>query len=273
MTSSVPDLTQLKAGMKSTWMAGDFGRIASFSAQAADDFIQRLGIRPGSRVLDVACGTGNTAIPAARAGASVTGCDIATNLLDQAKKRAAAENLSATFEEGDAEDLPFAADTFDLVISMFGAMFAPRPDRVASELLRVCKPGGMVAMANWTPEGFVGKSFKLTGKLLPPPRDIPAPVLWGDEATVRERFSKGASRIDLKRQRFWMEFPFSPKETVEFYRQYFGPTQVSFSRLDEAGQSSLRSQMEALWTEHNTDANGGTRVETEYLDVRAFRAA
>jgi SAM-dependent methyltransferase len=273
MTSTVPDIAQLKAGMKSTWMAGDFGQIANFSAQAADDFVQGLGIQPGARVLDVACGTGNTAIPAARIGASVIGCDIATNLLDQAKKRAAAENLNASFEEGDAEDLPYPADGFDVVISMFGAMFAPRPDRVASELLRVCKPGGMVAMANWTPEGFVGKSFKLTGKLLPPPRDIPAPVLWGDEATVRQRFSQGTSRVDVKKQRFWFELPFGPKETVEFYRQYFGPTQVAFSRLDEAGKLSFRSQMEALWTEHNTATNGGTRVETEYLDVRVFRTS
>jgi SAM-dependent methyltransferase len=278
MASTVPDLAQpdfgkLKSGMKSTWMAGDFGRIASFSAQAADNFVQRLGIQPGARVLDVACGTGNTAVPAARAGASVTGCDIATNLLDQANKRAAAEDLDITFKEGDAEDLPFPTDSFDVVISMFGAMFAPRPERVAAELLRVCKPAGMIAMANWTPEGFVGKSFKLTGKLLPPPPDIPAPVLWGDEATVRQRFSQGTSRIDLKKQRFWFEFPFSPKETVEFYRQYFGPTQVAFSRLDEAGQLSFRSQMEALWAEHNTATDGSTRVEAEYLDVRVFRAA
>jgi SAM-dependent methyltransferase len=273
MASTFPDLAQLKAGMKSTWMAGDFGRIANFSAHAADDFVQRLGIQPGTHILDVACGTGNTAIPAARAGASVTGCDIAINLLDQAKKRSAAENLEITFEEGDAEDLPFPADSFNVVISMFGAMFAPRPDRVASELLRVCKPGGMIAMANWTPEGFVGKSFKLTGRLLPPPRDLPAPVLWGDEATVRQRFAEGASRVDLKKQRFWFELPFSPKETVEFYRQYFGPTQVAFSRLDEAGQLSFRSQMEALWAKHNTATDGGTRVETEYLDVRAFRAS
>jgi hypothetical protein len=130
----------------------------------------------------------------------------------------------------------------------------------------------MIAMANWTPEGFVGQSFKLTGKLLPPPRDIPAPVLWGDEATVRQRFSSSTSRMEVKRQRFWFDFPFGPKETVEFYRQYFGPTQVSFSRLDEAGQELLRSQMEALWNEHNTAGDGATRVEAEYLDVRAFRA-
>jgi SAM-dependent methyltransferase len=271
MATTVPDIAQLKAGMKSTWMAGDFGRIANFSAQAADDFIQRLAIQPGARVLDVACGTGNTAIPAVRAGASVIGCDIAANLLDQARNRATAESLSITFQEGDAEDLPFPADSFDVVVSMFGAMFAPRPDRVVAQLLRVCKPGGTIAMANWTPEGFVGKSFKLTGKLLPPPRDIPAPVLWGDEATVRQRFSLGTSRVDVSKQKFWFDFPFSPKETVEFYRQYFGPTQVSFSRLDEAGQASLRSQMEALWAEHNTATDGTTRVEAEYLDVRVYR--
>lgn len=169
MTTTSPDFSQLKAGMKSAWMAGDFGRIANFITDTAEDFVRRTPIQPGCRLLDVACGTGNSAVPAARAGASVTGVDIASNLLAQARQRATAENLDIRFEEGDAEELPFPDRSFDVVLSMFGAMFAPRPERVAAELLRVCKPGGMVAMANWTPEGFVGKSFQITHKLLPGP--------------------------------------------------------------------------------------------------------
>jgi ubiquinone/menaquinone biosynthesis C-methylase UbiE len=272
MATTLPDLAQMKAGMKKAWMSGDFRRIATFSSEAAEDFVKRIGIQPGSRVLDVACGTGNTAIPAARAGASVTGVDIASNLLVQARQRAAAEKLDARFEEGDAEELPFPDCSFDLVLTMFGAMFAPRPERVTAELLRVCKPGGVIAMANWTPEGFVGKTFQVTSRMLPPPPGLAAPVLWGDEATVRQRFSSGVSSLTTNRQRFWFHYPFSPRETVAFFRQYFGPTQVAFSRLDDAGQATLSAQMESLWAEHNAADDGTTRVETEYLDVRAIRA-
>jgi SAM-dependent methyltransferase len=272
MATTFPDLAQMKAGMKKAWMSGDFGRIATFSSEAAEDFVKLIGIQPGSRILDVACGTGNTAIPAARGGASVTGIDIASNLLVQARQRAAVENLDVSFEEGDAEELPFPDRSFDLVLTMFGAMFAPRPERVTAELLRVCKPGGVIAMANWTPEGFVGKTFQVTSRMLPPPPGLAAPVLWGDEATVRQRFSSGVSSLTTNRRRFWFHYPFSPRETVDFFRQYFGPTQVAFSRLDHASQAALSAQMESLWAEHNAADDGTTRVETEYLDVRAIRA-
>jgi SAM-dependent methyltransferase len=272
MPSAVLDFAQLKSGMKASWMAGDFGRIASFTAAGAEEFVHRIPVKAGSRVLDVACGTGNTAIPAARASASVTGVDIASNLLAQARQRAAAEHLDIRFDEGDAEELPFPDRSFDVVLSMFGAMFAPRPERVAAELLRVCKPGGTIAMANWTPQGFVGKSFQITSKMLPPPPGLPAPVLWGDESTVRQRLSSGCSSLDLTPTKIWFHYPFSPAKTVEFFRQYFGPTQVAFSRLDQAGQTTLAAQMESLWAGHNTATDGTTRVEAEYLEVRAVRA-
>jgi len=155
---------------------------------------------------------------------------------------------------------------------MFGAMFAPRPDRVAAELLRVCRPGGQIAMANWTPLGFVGKSFQITHKMLPGPPGLPAPVLWGDETTVRQRFSQDASAINLTRRMAQFHYPFSPRETVEFFRQYFGPTQVAYSRLDQAGQADLAAQTESLWAQHNTATDGTTQVEAEYLDVRVTRA-
>lgn len=271
MQTSTPDLTQLKSRMKSTWMAGDFGKIAHYSAQEAANFVDRIGIPPGARVLDVACGTGNTAIPAAKKAASVTGVDIATNLLEQARKRADAEKLKIAFKEGDAEDLPFADSSFDIVLTMFGAMFAPRPEKVASELLRVCKPGGVIAMANWTPEGFVGKSFQVTAKHVPPP-PLPAPVLWGHEETVKQRLGHGAKHLNCTRQKVQFSYPFPPRETVEFFRQYFGPTQMAFARLDEAGQQALAQQLESLWAEHNASEDGTTAVQAEYLDVRAVRA-
>lgn len=272
MLTSGPDLAQLKSGLKAAWTAGDFGQIGRFTAPEAERFVARLGIHSDSRVLDVACGTGNTAIPAARMGAAVTGVDIAPNLLEQARQRAAAEHLRVHFEEGDAEELPYPDRSFDVVLSMYGAMFAPRPDCVASELARVCKPGGLIAMANWTSEGYVGKFFRLTAKMAPPPPGIPAPVLWGDEATVRQRLSPYTSKINLSRRMARMQYPFSPKENVAFFRQYFGPTQATFARLDTAGQAALAEQIEALIAEQNTATDGTTRVDAEYLEVQAIRA-
>jgi len=270
MQTTAPDVTQLKSGMKATWMAGDFGQIAKFTVHEAEKFVGRIAIAPGSQVLDVACGTGNASIPTARAGASVIGVDIAPNLLDQARKRAADEQLNLRFEEGDAEDLPYGDQAFDVVLTMFGAMFAPRPEKVAAELLRVCRPGGIIAMANWTPQGFVGKSFQLTAKMVPPP-PVPSPVLWGEESVVRQRFASGAKQIEFTRQTARFAYPLPPRE-VGFFRQYFGPTQMAFSKLDTAGQGELAAQLEALWTENNTAKDGQTEIAAEYLDVRAIRA-
>jgi SAM-dependent methyltransferase len=272
MSSGVPDFAQLKAGMKAAWMAGDFGQIAAYSAKAAEEFVARTPIRAGMRVLDVACGTGNTAIPAAQAGGLVTGIDIAPNLLEQARKRAAAKQLEIKFQEGDAEQLPYPDGAFDVVLTMFGAMFAPRPEQVAAELIRVCSAGGLIAMANWTPQGFVGKTFQLTAKMASPPPGVPAPVLWGDEETVRQRFAKGVASLSLTRQKILLDYPFPPNEVVSFFRQYFGPTQTAFKRLDAGGQAALTSGLESLWEEHNRAGSDRTSVEAEYLDVRAIRA-
>jgi SAM-dependent methyltransferase len=272
MQPASPDFAQLKSNLKASWMAGDFGQIANYAVRAGEDFVARTTIKPGAPVLDVACGTGNIAIPAARTGGSVTGIDIAPNLLEQARKRATAERLEIRFQEGDAEQLPVGDDAFDVVLTMFGAMFAPRPERVASELIRVCRPGGLIAMANWTPEGFVGKSFQITAEMVPPPEGLPAPTLWGNEQMVRQRFAHGTSKLSLTRHKAVFDYPFSPKEVVGFFRRYFGPTQATFSRLDEQGQSQLASRLESLWAEHNTASDGRTRVEAEYLDVRAIRA-
>jgi SAM-dependent methyltransferase len=271
MSSGSPDFAQLKAAQKTAWMAGDFGQIAAYSAKAAEDFVARTPIKQGTRVLDVACGTGNTAIPAAQAGGVVTGVDIATNLLEQARRRASAQQLEIEFQEGDAEQLPYPDGAFDIVLTMFGAMFAPRPERVAAELLRVCRAGGLIAMANWTPQGFVGKTFQLTAKIVPPPPGVPAPVLWGDEETVRRRFSKGVSNLTLTRQMASLDYPFRPNEVVAFFRQYFGPTHTAFRRLDAEGQATLASGLESLWIEHNRAGNDRTSVEAEYLEVRAIR--
>jgi SAM-dependent methyltransferase len=272
MSTVFPDLAQLKSGMKAAWMAGDFGQIANHISGEAQEFVTRLNLKPGIRLLDVACGTGNIAIPAAKAGAQVTGVDIATNLLEQANERAGAEHLEIRFEEGDAEQLHYSDESFEVVVSMFGAMFAPRPERVAAELLRVCKPGGTIAMANWTPQGFVAKTSQVTAKMVPPPPGIPPPLLWGDEATVRQRLGYGCAQLSCSKRKARLASPFPAQETVAFFRRYFGPTQMAFSRLDAAGQAALAAQLESLWVEHNVATDGTTAVEGEYLEVRAIRA-
>jgi SAM-dependent methyltransferase len=270
--SDVP-LEQIKASMRSTWMAGDFGVVARTISAGAVEFIESLAIRPGARVLDVACGTGNLAIPLARGGAVVTGVDIAPNLLVQARERAAAEGLTAVFDEGDAEDLPYADGSFDVVVTMFGAMFAPRPAVVASELARVVKPGGLLAMANWNPASFSGKMFKVGSAHVPPPGIAP-PVLWGDEATVRARLAGRFVEIETEIVPIVFDMPVSPAGAVDFFRKYFGPTQVAFSRLDEAGQAAMAADLEALWAGANTavDPAKQTLVMNEYLRVTAKRA-
>jgi SAM-dependent methyltransferase len=261
----------LKARLRSTWMAGDFGQIARFSSLWAEEFISRLPVTAGMKVLDVACGTGNLSIPAARRGATVTGVDIAPNLLEQARARAEGEGLKIQFDEGDAEQLPYGDASFDLVVSMFGAMFAPRPERATAELIRVCRSGGRIAMANWTPEGFTGKMFRLNAKHVPPPPGVPPPVLWGDVSTVRERLRDGISDLTLTRRTVAMVFPFDEVEVVEFFRRFFGPAQRAFEALDPAKQADLRRDLEHLWKENNRSTDGTTNVESEYLEVVAVR--
>jgi SAM-dependent methyltransferase len=266
------ELSALKTKLQATWSAGDFGQIARFYASQAEDFIKRLDLKPGIKVLDVACGTGNTALPAARGGATVTGVDIAPNLVEQARQNAKAAGLNAKFDEGDAEALPYENASFDAVVTMFGAMFAPRPELVASELKRVCRPGGFIAMANWTPSGFIGQMFKTTSAHLPPPPGMTSPVLWGVEETVRERLSEGISKLDTRLQKIAWEFPFSPAEVVEHFRLYYGPTQKAFGALDEQKQAALRNDLEQLWAAHNQATDGTTKLEAEYLEIVAVRA-
>lgn len=271
MSAIEPGMEALKTRLKAMWMTGDYGRVARHIETAAEEFIGRLELKPDLRLLDVACGNGNLAVSAARAGAIVTGVDIATNLIEQARARAESEGLTIQFDEGDAENLPYDDAAFDVIVSMFGAMFAPRPERVAAELVRVCRPGGRIAMANWTPDGFVGDMFKIGGKYAPPQPDMPPPVMWGDEETVRERLRHGIADLQLTRRTCRLKYPFPPAEVVEFFRTYFGPTQRAFEALDAGGQAALRSDLEQLWSERNRATDDTTDVEGEYLEVVATR--
>jgi len=264
------DFQQLKARLKTTWSTGDYDVFARFMEKDAEVFYQRLGVKPGSRLLDVGTGAGQLALIAARAGARVTGSDIAVNWLEQARTRAAAEGLDIAFEEGDAESLPYADGQFDVVTSLIGAMFAPRPELVAAELTRVCRPGGTIAMANWTPGGFVGKMFKTIAKHIAP-SGMPSPVLWGDEATVRDRFREGIAELRFASRIYHFEYPFPPDAVVDFFRKNYGPMSLAFASLDTRGQEQLRNELVSLWSAHNKTRGDATAVDAEYLEVVAIR--
>lgn len=268
-----PSIQQIKDSMRNAWMAGDFGVVAKSISGGAEAFIARRNFPPGTRVLDVACGTGNTALPLARGGCLVTGVDIAANLLAQARERAAAEGLTISFDEGDAEALPYADATFDAVSTMFGAMFAPRPELVASEFARVLKPGGLLAMGNWNPGSFTGRMFKVGSHHAPPPPGVPPPTLWGDEETVRARLSPFF--IDIQTELIPVDFdlPTNPAGAVTFFRTYFGPTKMAFARLDEAAQAAFAADLEELWSSANVapDPANHTLIKNQYLQITAVR--
>jgi ubiquinone/menaquinone biosynthesis C-methylase UbiE len=201
----------------------------------------------------------------------VTGVDIAPNLLVQARARAAAENLTVQFDEGDAEQLPYADASFDAVVTMFGAMFAPRPDVVAAEMARVLKPGGLLGMANWNPGSFTARMFAVGEQHVPPPPGVPRPVLWGDAATVRERLAPYFSDIQTEIIPLKFDMPMNAAGAVKFFRKYFGPTQMAFERLDAAGQETLSADLQAAWASANVAPNPENHllVPNEYLQVTA----
>jgi 2-polyprenyl-3-methyl-5-hydroxy-6-metoxy-1,4-benzoquinol methylase len=268
--ATVGEVDGVKTRLKAIWTAGDYDRFSRYMEGGAREFYERLDIAPGSQLLDVACGSGQLALMAAKDGMEVTGVDIAGNLVERARARAQAEGLKVRFQEADAEALPFDDASFDVVVSLIGAMFAPRPELVARELLRVCVPGGTIAMANWTPQGFIGQMFKTVSKFIAP-SGMPSPVLWGDEATVRERLGLGLSQLSLTRRQYLFSYPFPPSEVVEFFRQYYGPTNRAFASLDAEGQTRLRQELEMLWASHNRAGADCTTVFAEYLEVIGIR--
>jgi SAM-dependent methyltransferase len=259
----------LTARARSVWTAGDFLPIARSFAPGAEEFVARLALRPGESVLDVACGTGNLAIPAARAGARVTGVDIAPNLIAQARLEARLARRTIDFDIGDAEALPYGDDRFDTTVTMFGAMFAYRPVRAAAELLRVTRPGGRVAMANWTPEGFVGEMLRVHTSLVPPPPRVPSPLGWGEEDLVRARFGEGVTSLTCTKRTLELRFPFGPAAVTELFATCYGPTVATLRATDPDGASRLRAELTRLFQQHNLATDGTTAVAGEYLDVQA----
>jgi ubiquinone/menaquinone biosynthesis C-methylase UbiE len=271
MTINTVDMDALKERLKNTWMLGNYAKFATYLVDGAIDFLASCKIPASTKVLDVACGAGQTSIPMARNGIHVTGVDIASNLIDAARKQAQMEGLQIQFDDGDAEDLPYKDASFDVVFSLIGAMFAPQPQRVAAEFARVCRPGGRIIMANWTPSGFIGQMFKTITAHISPPQGIPPAVLWGDEATVRERLGDYVSELQMTRRLYPFKYPFSAAEVVEFFRQYYGPVNRAFDTLDLERQAALRRDLEQLWLQHNQAKDGTVCFGAEYLEVQAVR--
>lgn len=268
-----PDISTIKGKMKATWEDGDYATFARFMEAGAIEVINGWSIEPGQHLLDVACGSGQTALPAARLGAKVTGIDLAQNLVDHAKERARAEGLDAKFDQGDAEQLPYAEASFDVIITMFGAMFAPRPGKVVEELARVCKPGGRIIMANWTSDSMPAQMFRCVSNYTPPPKGVVPPVLWGDEDTVVSRLGNDFKNIKLTRRLYpqW-HYPFAAAGVVELFRSCFGPVKRAFESVSEDSQLILFEQLEEIYQRNSQVEDGRLTITNgEYLEVIATR--
>jgi SAM-dependent methyltransferase len=255
------------------WSKGDFAMVANLVYNASETLAESLQIIPGERVLDVACGSGNGSLAAARrAWGNTVGCDFVPALLQRGRERAAAERLEIEFVEADAQDLPFEDGEFDVVMSIFGAMFAPDHEKTAGELLRVTKPGGRIGMANWCPdgglEGLFGTIAKHTGG--PPPGTIP-PVLWGSEDYVRELLGDGVSDLRLERRRSRQGFH-SPDHYIEFFRTYFGPIEAAFEKVGPDGEEALANDLREWLGAENVAGDKACVIEPEYLELTATKS-
>ncbi|HET9677766.1 MAG TPA: methyltransferase domain-containing protein [Solirubrobacterales bacterium] len=270
--NDTPDLQAVTQVQQQIWSKGDFAMVAGIVFNVSENLAEALDIVPDERVLDVACGSGNGAIAAARRSwGGVIGADYVPALLERGRERVAAERLGVEFVEADAQDLPFDDAGFDVTMSIFGAMFAPDQPKTASELLRVTKPGGRIGMANWTAAGSVGQMFQTIAKHAPPPPGVESPLLWGTEDRVRELFGDDVSEIRFERRISRQPFR-SPEHYVEFFRTYFGPTQMAYERVGPEGEQALTDDLLSFLNEANTAGDRAMVLEAEYLQLIATRA-
>ena len=266
-----PDYSAVKHRQQATWASGDFSVVAARIVYQAEQLCETADLQAGWRVLDVATGSGNAALAAARRGCEVVGVDYVPALLERGRTRAVAEHLSVEFVEGDAEQLPFSDATFDAVVSIYGAMFAPNHKLAASELARVCRPSGRIALACWTPDGFIGETFRLFSRFLPPTPGLQPPVLWGDEAYQRELFGECAKSLTAYPRTAIFRYR-SAEENVEFFRTYYGPTLRAFESLPAEQQAALNDGLIALV--HRYDRNNGSgpvAIAADYLETVIVR--
>lgn len=266
------DLASIKRRQQSTWASGDYATVAARIPIVAERLCDAADLHAGTRVLDVATGTGNAALAAARCGAEVIGVDYVPALLDRGRLRANAEGLRVMFEEGDAESLPFGDETFDAVISVFGVMFAPDQQKAAAELLRVCRPHGTIALACWTPDGFIGEMFRVMSRHVAPPAGLRSPMEWGTEERLRELFGAGVTALLVQPRTYTFRFR-SPAEYADFFRQYYGPTLKAYATMDEAGQQRLTRDIEELVRRYDRRGGvGAIAVPAMYLEILAIKA-
>lgn len=261
-----PDMAAVKERMHKVWTSGDYARIGNPLVLIGELLVEAADVRAGDRVLDVATGTGNTAISAARRFCEATGMDLASENIEHARRRAEAEGMNITFEVGDAEDLTYPDAHFDVVLSTLGVMFCPDQEQTASELLRVCRPGGKIGLANWTPDGFIGQMLKTVGGHVPPPPGIKPPTLWGTEERLRELLGDVVSSLETTRRTYNFRYP-SAEHFVGWFREYYGPTVRAFGALDESGQEALASDLKALLDERNVSGDGTLVVPSDYLEA------
>jgi SAM-dependent methyltransferase len=266
---ATPDYAAIKARQRTTWSSGDYAVIGTTLQIVGETLCEAVDVRAGERVLDVAAGNGNAALAAARRFARVTAIDYVPALLDRARARAEAEGTDLDLREADAEALPFADGSFDVIVSTFGVMFAPDQRRAASELLRVCRSGGRIGLACWTPDGFIGQVFRAVGAHVPPPAGVESPARWGTEARVRELLGDGAEvRAERKGYAFRHR---SPEHFLEVFRAWYGPIHRAFGALDERGQAALEADLLAVVRAANRSSDGTLVAPSTYLETVATR--
>ena len=263
-------LDGLKAKQQKTWASGDYGAVAALIQPMAESLVQSADLSAGARVLDVAAGTGNASIAAARCGCRVVSTDYVPALLARGRERAEAEHLPIDFDVADAEDLPYPDGSFDAVLSVVGAMFAPDQERVAAELTRVCRSGGTIAMANWTPDGFIGEMFRTTGRRVPPPPGIRGPVEWGSPARIQELISDRAIELRVLPRTFVFRFS-SPEHFADYFAAHYGPTVKAFEALAERDGKLLYDDLVDLAARWNVATDGTAEIPADYVQVLALR--
>ena len=270
-TVAQPDFKALKARQQAAWASGDYARIGTTLQIVGEQLCEALDVRSGQKVLDVAAGNGNVALAAARRGCDVVATDYVPALLERARERAAAERLDIEFREADAEALSFPDQSFDLVVSTFGVMFTPEQDRAAAEMTRVCKRGGKIGLANWTPEGFIGQLFKTIGKHAAPPPGVKSPALWGTRGRIAELFESRASSIEATERNFAFRYR-SPQHWLEVFKNYYGPVHKTFGALEPAAQAALERDLMTLIDRFNRSGDSSMVVPSEYLEIVITRS-
>jgi ubiquinone/menaquinone biosynthesis C-methylase UbiE len=269
-TPQTPTLTTIKERQQKTWTSGDYARIGNSLVIMGERLSEAVDVRPGQKVRDVATGSGNTAISAARRFSMATGIDYVPELIEQARERAQAEGLDVAFDVGDAENLPYPDASFDVVLSTVGVMFTPDQERAAKELLRVCKPGGKIGLANWVPDGYVGNMLRTVGKHVPPPAGVKPPTLWGTEDRLRELLGEEVSSIESRRRTYVFRY-LSANHFIEQFRSYYGPVHKAFESLDEDGRDALENDLKELIGEWNISGDETVLLPSDYLEVVAVR--